>query len=85
MRKYNILRCDVAPADWDVSGLIRRALKCGLRLVEVKDLIMDGHDYKAITYRGSRSSYIKYWGHDILKGNVALKALPGVIKLMISK
>lgn len=80
-------RCDLVPVcDANIiPRLNARAVKCGLKICDVLDVMIDGKQYKELLFSGSRWSYIKYMVVSMLKDGVEIGAIPGVIKLMLMR
>ena len=77
-------KCDLVPACEvaTLDELIQRAKKCRLDIKDILDVHIDETHFKEILFSGTRLGYIKYWGTDLLKGNVEFGAIPGILKLM---
>ena len=83
----NVLRFEIVPMDREdlMKEMAERAKKCGLIIEKIQDFTMEGYNCKEFIFAGTRFGFIRYWGEDILRGNVPIKKLPGMLKLMFLK
>ena len=82
-----LTRCDLVPVcDANIiPSLSARAVKCGLKVCDVLDVQINSKQYKELLFKGNRWSYIKYMVESMLKDGVEIRAIPGVIKLMVMR
>ena len=83
----NVLRFEIVPMDREdlMKEMVERAKKCGLVIDKINYFTMEGRACYEYIFAGTRLKFIRYWGEDILRGNVPIKKLPGMLKLMFLK
>ena len=80
-------RVDIVPG-YNIVGLgevITRAKECGMNVVDVLDIQLEGEHYKELLMTGSRWNYIKYTVRCMREEGFEIGALPGIIKLMFMR
>lgn len=65
-----------------IAKTMVRAIKCDLKLVEVFDESSNWMITKRLIFDGARWSIIRYFGKEILTGNIKMKDLPRTLLFM---